>query len=164
MHLDPVKRVLKEEARTWSFVAAIVVCFGLGQGLWTVYLQPSPAFRSLVGMQAYDHVEPVIVSYDESTLVLEGTLIKRRCTFASVAAFITGNKGHEQAWLDKSAETTRRPSGNRPISDTPQAWGPWTIKHYGPPAVDWEIITVHDCPEGPQTNVFAHGDWPKEGK
>lgn len=161
MRLDPVKQVLKEEARTWSLVAAVVVCVAMAQGVWAVYLQPSPTFRALVGMQAYDHVEPVIVAYDDRNLTLRGTLIKRRCTFVSVSAFVTGVQGHELVWLDMAEETARRPTGNRPISDTPQAWGPWTIRHFGPPAVDWEIVTVHDCPEGEQTNVFAYGDWPK---
>lgn len=160
-HLDPVKRVLKEEARTWSFVAAVVVFVAMAQGVWAVYLQPSPTFRALVGMQAYDSVEPVIVAFDERSLTLRGTLVKRRCTFVSVSDFITGVEGHELAWLDQSVEQARRPSGNRPISEIPQAWGPWTIRHYGPPAIDWEIVTVHDCPEGSQTNVFAKGDWPK---
>lgn len=160
--LDPVKQVLKEEARTWSLVAAVVVSVAMAQGVWAVYLQPSPAFRAWVGMQAYDQVEPVIVSYDDRTLTLRGTFVKRRCNFTSMSAFVTGTEGYERAWLDLSIEDARRPSGNRPISDTPQAWGPWTIRHYGPPAIDWKIVTEHDCPEGSQTNVFAKGDWPKE--
>ena len=159
--LDPVKQVFKDEARTWSFVTAVVVIVSLAQGAWRVYLQPSPTFRAWVGMQAYDSIEPVIVAYDDTSLTLRGTMIKRRCTFESVSAFITGAEGYERAWLDNSVETARRPDGNRPVSDTPQAWGPWTIRHYGPPATNWEIVTVHDCPEGSQTNVFAKGDWPK---
>ena len=115
-------------------------------------------------MQAYTRVEPVIVGYDEVSLTLQGTMVKRRCTFADLSAYITGAQGRERAWLDKSAENKRRPSGDRPASDTPQAWGPWTIRHSGPPATKWEIITVHNCPEGQQTNVFASGEWPKVGE
>lgn len=161
MRPDPVKQVLKEEARTWSRVAAVIILVAMAQGVWAVYLQPSPAFRAMVGMQAYDTVKPVIVSFDDSALTLRGTFIKRRCVFDRISAYVTGVEGYEQAWLDRSVETARRPTGDRPISDTPQAWGPWTIRHFGPPAMNWEIVTVHDCPEGSQTNVFASGDWPK---
>lgn len=163
---------IKRQGRPGSLLIILFMAWLLWSGVWTNYLAPSPTVRAVLRLTPFHSVTAVLVSWSENSVTVRGTMVKRRCEIVSMSAYVTGPEGYQElVKLDRSAEDKRRAAGkplingemiDRPPSEIPQAWGPWTITDPTPesPAVGWSVHTVHDCPEGRQTNVFISGDWP----
>lgn len=107
------------------------------------------------------------VSKNEIQITMGGTLIKRRCDFNNLFGYIYADNGIRYR---VPVDTTDEPvKGNRPPSDTPESYGPWTISVDDNPnfpvtaiPVRWEIIAEHvKCPTEPETqrNLFISGSW-----
>ena len=96
-------------------------------------------------------------------LVVRGTMIKRRCTYQGLRAYVVRASGLRLPVApDLSPETDVWGGGSRPPSELAEAWGPWVISA---PVFDhasgWEIFAFHLCPNGRvQANLFVAGPWP----
>lgn len=107
------------------------------------------------------------VSDDQISIVMGGSMIKRRCTFNNLFGYIYGDNGiRYRVPVDDSAEPVH---GNRPPSPDAESWGPWSLStddNLNIPAtvipMEWEIIAEHvECPTPPKTqrNLFIRGTW-----
>lgn len=107
----------------------------------------------------------VTVTSSEATATgarVAGEMVKRRCEFAGLSAYLRIGAVWERSALDTTPEDSTRPPGDRPSLPDAQLWGPWVIVWTGPPdPAEWAIYAHHRCPEGPQVNLFAAGRWPR---
>lgn len=159
----PIARVIREEVWTWSRIV-----FGV-----LLLLVMLPVYRNLIETRFYRDVTfatpfyAVVVTHLDvgpDGLTLNGEMIKRRCEYQSMDAYITRGLLNERVILDTAPEDGQRPTGNRQPSPKAQLWGPWLIKVSAtlPPPDTWEIYANHLCPDGQiQHNLFAEGAWPK---
>lgn len=94
---------------------------------------------------------------------LMGDMIKRRCEWTGLSAYVKVNGLLYRTIVDVSGETKIRPPGNRSPTPEPQAWGDWLvlwpIKRDRP--TSWQIWAEHQCPDESTTrvNLFAKGPW-----
>ena len=106
------------------------------------------------------------VSEDNQSIAVGGTMVKVRCVFDKLTAYITDSDGTKyRVLIDHNSPV----KGNRPEIPENQAWGPWSVMAnivnvYGAELnpVLWEIYAHHhSCPSAPymQTNLFASGPW-----
>lgn len=135
-------------------------------------------FRDLARLTPFYNVQLYYASVIEegTTIVVGGTLTKRRCDFdtsdlvTNPVAYVSGQYGQRhRVEVDTSVEDMRGVSGNRPPSDSPESWGPWSISIegltvFGEPLVpqEWDIQVFHvNCPSNPvnQANEFISGNW-----
>ncbi|AGH07378.1 hypothetical protein SUFG_00005 [Sulfitobacter phage phiCB2047-B] len=107
------------------------------------------------------------VSGDEISISIGGSLVKRRCDFNNLFGYIYGDNGiRYRVPVDTKDEPVK---GNRPPSNTPESWGPWTLSIDDNPnipltvmPVSYEVIAEHIvCPTEPKTqrNLFLKGEW-----
>lgn len=103
-------------------------------------------------------------------IVVGGSMIKRRCEFHNLYGYIYADNGLKyRVAVDTSVEDRDGASGNRPPSDHPENWGPWSLSTKSNPnfpisaiPTAFEIIVEHkNCPTVPKTqrNVFMEGAW-----
>jgi hypothetical protein len=147
---------------------ALILAGVLFLGLWPAAqenLYDARWFRDLAHITPFHSVSVTEADLTPEGLMLEGEMVKRRCEFAGLTAYVTRLDGRRhRTFLDTAPEDGQRPAGNRPPSPRQQLWGPWIIFYGGPQVpLSWEIYASHDCPEEklPQTNLFAAGDWPQ---
>ncbi|ANJ20810.1 hypothetical protein HYO99_gp76 [Roseobacter phage RD-1410W1-01] len=125
-------------------------------------------YRDLARLTPFYGVELLYSNVSEDTISVSvgGSLVKRRCEFNTLFGYIYGdNNIRYRVPVDTSSE----PEGNRPPSDTPESWGPWTLSMNDNPNIPvtvvpirWEIIAEHiNCPTEPvtQRNLFIGGEW-----
>ncbi|USG60952.1 hypothetical protein NBZ79_17480 [Sneathiella marina] len=123
-------------------------------------------YRDMTALTPFYDVEVTYVNVTENAVTLGGNLTKRRCVFNELVGYVYGDDGiRHRVMVDFSPETELTGvSGNRPPSDTAEAWGPWRLtidEDRNVTPVGWEILAGHvNCPSSPteQTNLFAKGD------
>lgn len=116
------------------------------------------AYRDALGLTPYHSVEVRNQKVVSDGLIIDGIMVKRRCTFKSMEAYVvlpdtTSYRVDVDSFKDKR--------GNRAPSSSRQLWGPWKIPWTGTTPASWEISTEHICPDEslPQVNTFATGAW-----
>lgn len=118
-------------------------------------------YRDLVAITPFHGVTVSDIRSTARGAAVSGQMIKRRCEYVSLSAYIRNGLVWERAAIDTSPEDQKRPPGNRPSLPDAQLWGPWVILWSAPPVpLDWVIYAHHRCPEGDQVNEFARGPWP----
>ena len=121
----------------------------------------SRAWRDLTWQTPFHSVVVTRASLTTRGAELSGEMVKRRCEYAGLSAYVL--IGHAWVWarIDTRPEDAMRPPGDRPSLPQAQLWGPWVIEWRGPPdPSEWAIYAHHRCPDGAQVNLFAAGDWP----
>lgn len=154
-------RMLREQKRR--------ILFALGLLLFAVFptlqssLLESRFYRDMMHLTAFRDatVKGVLTEADGSILVW-GTLIKRRCAFLDAVAYTTRGDTSELARLEFNPTGAEPPVINRPPLPLPQGWGPWRVTTILSDPDSFEIYTRHDCPneDQAQTNLFVEGPWP----
>lgn len=154
-------RVLREQKNRILFALALIL-FAVFPTLQAMLIE-SRVYRDLVHLTAFHHATLDDVQADgPDSILVQGTLIKRRCIFMDAVAYTTRGNASELARLDFNPYNQEPPVVNRPPMPEPQGWGPWRITTLLPNPDTFEVYTRHDCPnEGrPQTNLFVEGKWP----
>ena len=124
-------------------------------------LMESRLARDLTHRTPYHSVTVTSADLTDRGAALAGEMVKRRCVYAGLSAYVRIGPVWERAQIDTTGEDTVRPPGDRPSVDGAQLWGPWVIVWQPPPAPEaWAIYAHHTCPEGGQVNLFASGAWP----
>ncbi|MDO5621198.1 MAG: hypothetical protein Q4G24_06985 [Paracoccus sp. (in: a-proteobacteria)] len=130
-------------------------------------IRETSAYRAATGRSPFAGVTVTSIEASGPTLVVSGHMVKRRCEFLSLSAYVERNGAWERAWVDTSGEDASRPVGNR--SPGGQSWGPWAVRVTppGPTPDQWRIWAHHRCPEDgglTQSNLFAQGPWPQTSR
>ena len=121
----------------------------------------SRAWRDLTGQTPFHSVTVTRSSLTPRGAELSGEMVKRRCEYAGLSAYVMIGPAWVRARIDTRPEDAVRPPGDRPSLPQAQLWGPWVIEWRGPPDPSgWAIYAHHRCPDGPQVNLFAAGIWP----
>lgn len=155
----------KEAYRRSAHLRWIIFIIGILSFMPTVYLklEDNRTYRDLIGITPFYGVTVDSQQMVSDGLLVTGTMIKRRCTFDGLSAYVTTKAGRFRVSVDTAPEDGQRPAGNRPPSPLPQLWGPWRIDFEGviDPVTHWQIFAHHDCPERTTIadNLFAEGDW-----
>lgn len=119
------------------------------------------AWRDLAARTPFHSVTVTVADLVPGGAVLAGEMVKRRCAYRGLSAYIHAAGVWQRAQIDTAPEDARRPPGDRPAVPGAQLWGPWVILWQSPPVpVEWAIYAHHACPEGLQVNLFARGAWP----
>lgn len=125
-------------------------------------LAETRAWRDLTARTPVHSVTVTRASLTPRGAELAGEMVKRRCEYAGLSAYVRIGPVWQRAQIDTSAEDTVRPPGDRPSVPGAQLWGPWVIVWRPASAPEaWAIYAHHRCPEGPQVNLFAAGRWPR---
>lgn len=127
-------------------------------------------FRDVTLLTPFHDVTVDYSFVDGKVLTVGGQLIKRRCDFEDMIAYVTGEDGTRRRLIvDPSPEIRLTGTDKtRPPSSESEAWGPWEIynQYTDLTPVSWEIYIDHvRCPSPPenQTNLFAYGPWKAAG-
>lgn len=121
----------------------------------------SRAWRDLTGQTPFYSVTVTRAGLIDRGAELSGEMVKRRCEYAGLSAYVRIGPAWVRARIDTRPEDAVRPPGDRPSLPDAQLWGPWVIEWRGPPnPFGWAIYAHHRCPDGPQVNLFAAGVWP----
>ena len=124
----------------------------------------SRTYRELTLQMPFSNVMHAAEATGDHQITIYGTMIKRRCTFVSLAAYVSDGIIRTPASLDTTPEEAVWGGGSRPPSDRAEAWGPWVITDPTPGiASAWEVYATHSCHGQRQTNLFARGSWPQLG-
>ena len=142
-------------------IAVLVVLIYL-PGIY-ITLEESRTYRDLIGITPFYRVQIADQVLVPDGILVSGSMIKRRCEFDGLSAYVTTAAGRFRAQVNTRPEDRLRPTGNRPPSPDAQLWGPWLISadvmlHE---ITAWEIYARHICPEnnGVSDNLFARGPW-----
>jgi len=117
-------------------------------------------YRDITLLTPFHSVVLSSVYIENSSIVITGHMIKRRCVYKSLTGYVVSKDGHRfRVPVDTSPENTSKIETNRPPSLKSESWGPWkvtnTITDIIPIAV--EIYAQHvKCPTEPvvQSNLF----------
>lgn len=125
----------------------------LAEGRWWRDVTRQTPFRDVVVLS---------VNATELELMVSGTLVKdRECaSFGSAIAQIIDDGISYPAVFD-TRESVHTPN-NRPVSKTPQSFGPWVVRSPLPWPEKAAIYRSHVCDGDIQTNLVLMVDWPRE--
>lgn len=126
-----------------------------------VEISETRIFREVMGRMPFANVTVTGQKLTGGEMAVWGTMVKRRCEYRGLSAYVERGGVWVRAWIDTRPEDTLRPGGDRPASPDAQTWGVWSIRILPPdPAPrSWRIFAHHLCPRGPQVNLFAQGEW-----
>jgi hypothetical protein len=151
--------------RRWDLMALLLVAgFIFGEPKWRDFKE-SRFYRDYQGVTPFKDVKVFSQVVEIDRIILEGSMIKVRCTFSGLVGFVEFEGGLViRVPVDTSVEDARGVVGNRPVIDQDQAWGKWAIRYDGSlgKPVKWSIYAQHiGCPDNPinQNNLFAQGKW-----
>jgi len=128
-------------------------------------LDESRIYRDYMGLTPFTHVKVFGSVLDSDQITITGSMRKVRCDFVSLTGYVTVDSGYSvRVPVETDVEDQRGVSGNRPVSNLDQTWGPWSLQYDGGLGLpnSWEIYAHHvNCPGTPevQTNLFAQGGW-----
>lgn len=141
---------------------AIVIACGAFSANWD-RLSEHRWFRNLTLQTPFHSVSREYMLAGE-TLVVRGSMVKRRCTYGFLRAYVRSEEGPRRpAKIDDTPESSLWGGGSRPPSKAPEAWGPWHLDYFSDePPNEWEVWVFHECPDGTtQWNLFTYGQWPR---
>lgn len=129
-------------------------------------ISESRTFRDLTLQTPFHSVTVSAEAVEGDRIIIEGTMVKRRCLFLALNAYVSDGVIRMPAPIDTTIEESIWGGGSRPPSRDAETWGPWGIVNPSPnPAVSWEVYTSHSCRGIRQSNLFARGPWPeREGE
>ncbi|MER5171577.1 hypothetical protein [Thioclava kandeliae] len=158
---DHIKGAIRAN-RLPIYVLAAIAVLAVAEP-WIRQAQSSRAWRDFTGQTPFVAVTVTAQNVTPEGLQLMGDMIKRRCEYRGLAAYvIIGGKGYRTV-VDTSPEEELRPPGSRPPNRRAQPWGPWEIKWSAEKAIpeSYELWAYHQCPgeKTVQTNLFASGKW-----
>lgn len=146
--------------RVYLAVILIVLAWPAVAASWQ-HLSESRAWRDLTGRTPFHSVTVTRSALTPRGAELAGEMVKRRCEYLGLSAYVRVGEAWSRAVLDTSPEDAHRPAGDRPSMPEAQLWGPWLVVWQAPPTPSrWSIYAHHRCREGLQVNLFAAGDWP----
>lgn len=101
------------------------------------------------------------VSPDGRSIMVEGSMIKRRCQFLNAAAYTEQGDVIRLAKLDFNPVGHDNLVDNRAPMPEPQAWGPWRVTTILSDPERVLIFIRHTCPDEslPQGNLFLDTEW-----
>jgi len=145
-------------------VAAVIIMIG---SIFVPLVQETRTYRDVVGITPFHGVRVYgsELNAEKTAITIYGELIKRRCTFEELIAYVVDESGLRHiAVLDTTPENAGEV--NRPPSKVAESWGPWEISVGGEDGeivpVAWQIFAAHtqcDSPPYNQINLFADGPW-----
>lgn len=143
-------------------VASLVLVFATSPTIQATFME-SRAYRDFMLLTPFYNAKVIhaSVSSDLASLQLDGTLVKRRCNFVSLSAYVTkGEFSYASELVLEYTDDNRRVT-NRPPMDKAQHWGPWVIMSPVQNPEAYSIFVMHICPNTriPQTNLFVAGPW-----
>lgn len=138
--------------------------------LWAVlypvihgFILESRTLRDLFGITPFHSVILLRAEVSEGgdSILLEGSMIKRRCAYLSASAYTERGDVLKLASLDFSPEGGKDTTDNRMPSDAPQAWWPWRVTTVLSDPERVLIYIRHNCPNEPlpQGNLFLDVEW-----
>lgn len=125
-------------------------------------------YRTLFNIIPFTNVYVHRTILEDNTLYIEGEMVKLRCTFSSLVAYIYDEHGlGYRIPLNDKVEASKNKNSNRPASKKAQKWGPWSITIPEDlrdiKFTSYEVFAYHiDCPnkeQEKQVNSFVEGPW-----
>lgn len=161
---DQRSEVMRAARRSGDLVALIVAVLVLVP-LWPWMERASETrlWRDLTGQTPFHSVTVDGRDLTPEGLAIWGQMVKRRCEFVDLTAYVRAGNRWSRVVLDRSPEDSARPPGDRPALPDAQEWGPWVIRSGIPAPEAWAVWARHKCPGEAvsQQNLFATGDWPE---
>ena len=146
--------------RAYLAIICVVLAWPIITSVWH-HVGESRVWRDLTGQTPFHSVTVTRSAQMPRGAELSGEMVKRRCEYAGLSAYVRVGAAWERAVLDTRPEDARRPTGDRPSLPEAQLWGPWVIVWGAPDEPSrWSIYAAHRCPQGLQVNLFASGGWP----
>lgn len=145
-------------------IGAILTLFILVGPMFFPKIQESRMVRDFFGLTPFKSVTLFESHVEGRTITINGSMIKVRCTFKRVDAYIIGDKGIAYGVdVNTDVEDKLAAPHNRVASPLAQAWGPWSLSienRTGIAPVGFEVHVQHKCPNGSeQDNLFVSGSW-----
>ncbi|WP_406735900.1 hypothetical protein [Thioclava sp. GXIMD4215] len=158
---DHIKGALRAN-RLPIWVLAVIIVLAVAEP-WIRQAQSSRAWRDFTGQTPFVSVSVTGASVTPEGLQAMGDMVKRRCEYRGLAAYVIIGGTSYRAVVDTSGEDDLRPPGSRPPNRLRQPWGPWLIVWSAEKAIPerYELWAYHQCPREKvvQVNLFASGDW-----
>ncbi|WP_406870273.1 hypothetical protein ABEB22_10825 [Thioclava sp. 'Guangxiensis'] len=158
---DHIKTAIRAN-RLPIWVLAAIIVLAVAEP-WIRQAQSSRPWRDFTGQTPFVAVTVTAQNVTPEGLQLMGDMVKRRCEYRGLAAYVVIGGTSYRAVVDTSAEEELRPLGSRPPNRLKQPWGPWEIVWPAAKAIPerYELWAYHQCPREKtvQVNLFASGKW-----
>ena len=146
--------------RAYLAIICVVLAWPIITSVWH-HAGESRVWRDLTRQTPFHSVTVTRSALTPRGAELSGEMVKRRCEYAGLSAYVQVGPAWKRAALDTSPEDASSPTGDRPSLPEAQMWGPWVVVWAAADTpAKWAIYAHHRCSEGMQINLFADGGWP----
>ena len=154
-------RAAREEGRVWRVAVPLMAAYALLIAPAANMISETRWWRDATDLTPFSDVVVAHQQIVPTGLEISGTMLKRRCEYLGLDAYVTLHGIRYRTAIDTGPEDAKRPGGSRAPTRGPQAWGPWVIEWSGQVPQAWSIWARHQCPHEPvpEVNLFARGEW-----